>query len=317
MLALLFPGQGTQSVGMLSPFVSAFESAQRIVNEIEDAVSFRISGLIESGPLEELTKTANAQLAIFTVSMAALSVLTCEFGFNLQNSCKYAAGHSLGELSAICAAGALDVRQMARLVKARGEAMQYCCEDPSAFAMAAVLKVSVDDVTPLVQRYCGGGCFCAIANDNSIGQVVISGHKSAVEQVAARCKDELQAKVVFLNTSGAFHTQLMSKAVVQLEEYMLGQHIEYGDFRFPVISNVTAQPMEDTNKIHEELLRQIVNRVQWRKTTEFLMEDPEVDRFVEIAPGRVLAAMIKREYPEREVISLDTIAKVEQFVLQS
>jgi [acyl-carrier-protein] S-malonyltransferase len=287
-----------------------------VMTEVEDAISFKISKLIDEGPLEELTKTENAQPAIFATGIASTAILEKEYGYELAKECKYLAGHSLGEYTALCAAGVLSIRDAARLVRLRGELMNSACPEKDRYAMVALIGADVPSIEELVKPYQTGKNICVIANDNSPSQVVISGHRLAVSTVTEESKKFGVIKAIDLNTSGPFHSPLMAPAAIEFDGLI--QHgFEFRDFRIPVIMNVLAQPVVDRDEVHGCLTRQITGRVRWRDTIEFVMADPDVDERVEVAPGRVLTSMIKRSYPDAKIRNLETVAQMEELVNQS
>lgn len=315
MIALLFPGQGVQKVGMLSPFVNAFPCAKQTLEEIEEATSFKIFSLTETGSLEELSRTENAQLAIFTASMLCLTILKHEYGFDLKTQCKYLAGHSLGEYTALCASDVFSLRDASRLVRKRGELMASACKNPRDYLMSAVLNSTLEDVESIISEYKNGNEVCVIANDNSKTQVVLSGHVGAVRTAIEKLTKKFSwVKTIDLNTSGAFHSPIMGSVAIMLDEYLATMSVSFSEFSVPVISNVTATPITSKNDVCNELISQMISRVRWRETIELIMGDNEIERTVEIAPGRVLANMIKRDYKERTITNLDTINQIEKFM---
>ena len=311
MIVLLFPGQGTQKVGMLSSFLAAFKSSQDILEEIEDSVSFKISKVIEEGPIEELTKTNNAQLAIFATSVLCLNILTKEYGYNLYDTCKFLAGHSLGEYTALYASGALSLRDALRLVYARGNIMANAfANSNSQFSMVAILGLSAQYVEPFLSEFKHGTNVCVIGNDNSSTQVVLSGYKEPVNKAVTLLKNKHDnIRAIPLNTSGPFHSPIMAPAIVELEKFFLESNIKFNTFEIPVISNVYAFPFD-----HTELIRQMVSTVRWRESIEIITSDNEIDNIVEVAPGKVLTSMLKRDYPNANVFNLDTLDSIEKFI---
>ena len=308
MIAFIFPGQGAQKVGMLSAFLNAFKVAKDTVDRIEEAVKIKISDIIEFGPQDELTKTNTAQLSIFTTSMVCLEILKSEYSFDISKQCKLMAGHSLGEISALCASGVFSLEDAAKLVKVRGDAMASVSNGD--FLMAALLGVSVNDILPIISDFESVNRFCCVANDNMSTQVVISGYKNAVDKVIEKMHENFpKSKAIPLNTSGPFHTSLMSKAAIELEKYLISGKIKYNDFIVPVISNYSAMAMTDKDEVCGELIKQVISRVRWRETIDILANDLEIEKIVELAPGKVLTSMIKREYPEKTTLNLDTVAE--------
>ena len=316
MIVLLFPGQGTQKVGMLSSFLVAFKSCQDILEEIENAVSFKISKVIEEGPIEELTKTNNAQLAIFTTSVLCLNIFTKEYGYNIYDNCKFLAGHSLGEYTALYASGALSLRDASKLVYARGNIMANTFANTSSqFSMVAVLGLSSSDVEPFLNNFKYGTNICVIGNDNSSTQVVLSGYKDSVNTVVTLLKNKYSnIRAIQLNTSGPFHSPIMAPAIINLEKFLYESDINFNDFKIPVISNVYAFPFDNTEQIQSELIRQMVSTVRWKESMEIIAHDNEIDTIIEVAPGKVLTSMLKKDYPNANVFNLDTIDSIEKFM---
>lgn len=316
MITLLFPGQGTQKVGMLSSFLTAFRSCQELLEEIEDSVSYKISKVVEEGPIEELTKTNNAQLAIFTNSVLCLNILTKEYGYNIYDTCKFLAGHSLGEYTALYASGALSLQDASRLVYARGNIMANAfAESKEEFSMVAVLGLSRYDFEPYLRFFNSGTTLCSIGNDNSSSQVVLSGYKDTVDTIIMLLKNRYSnIKTIPLNTSGPFHSPLMATAVVELEKFLCESNMQFNEIKIPIISNVHAFPFDNTEQIRRELLSQMVRTVRWRDTMEIINNDNEIDTIVELAPGKVLTAMLKRDYPNANTFNLDTLDSIEKFI---
>lgn len=316
MITLLFPGQGTQKVGMLSSFLTAFRSCQELLEEIEDSVSYKISKVVEEGPIEELTKTNNAQLAIFTNSVLCLNILTKEYGYNIYDNCKFLAGHSLGEYTALYASGALSLQDASRLVYARGNIMANAFAGSNEkFSMVAVLGLSKYTFEPYLKFFNSGTTLCAIGNDNSSSQVVLSGYKESVDTIIMLLKNRYSTiKTVQLNTSGPFHSPLMAPAFVELEKFLCESNIQFNEIKIPIISNVHAFPFSNTDQIRRELLSQMVRTVRWRETMEIINNDNEIDTIVELAPGKVLTSMLKRDYPNANTFNLDTLDSIEKFI---
>jgi [acyl-carrier-protein] S-malonyltransferase len=284
----------------------------RVMEEIEEAISFKISEIIAEGPVEELTKTENAQPAIFATGMACVAILEKEYGYEIARNVKYMAGHSLGEYTALCAAGAMSISDTAKLVRKRGKLMAAACPDRENYAMVALLGVGSGVIEPLVAPYQSGRNICVIANDNSESQVVISGHRKAVEAVCKEAGHFGLAKAIELNVDGPFHCPLMSQAAIEFDE-VLANVTTYRDCNIPVIMNFTASPIIRRGDLPSSLVGQITGRVRWRETTDLLMNDREIDEIIEIAPGRTLSKMLKRNYNEANVRSLETVAQIAEF----
>lgn len=309
---IIFPGQGSQKVGMGAAFINGFKSGMQVMEEVEDAISFDLSKLIAEGPIEELTKTENAQPAIFAVSLACVSVLEHEFGYSISKHCKYLAGHSLGEYSALCAGGVFSIADAARLVRKRGELMSRSCANPQEVSMIAILGLFADEIEPLVAPFQSGREICVIANDNSPSQVVISGNKKIANIVAEKAKKIGAFKAIELNTSGPFHSPLMAQAAIAFDEVL--SNVTFQDFRVPVVMNVSAKPLQEKKEVHSYLIRQMTGRVRWRETMEFFQKDEEIGKIVESAPGHVLSSMAKRAYAGLDVSSIETVAQIEEFL---
>ncbi|MDR0640221.1 MAG: ACP S-malonyltransferase [Holosporales bacterium] len=310
--ALIFPGQGSQKIGMADALVNGYRSGREVMNEIEDAISFKISRLISDGPIEELTKTSNAQPAIFATGMACVIILEQEYGYNLHDN-KYFAGHSLGEYTALCAAGALSIGNAARLIKLRGILMESACSSGEDYAMVALLGVGADVIDNLVEPYHDGRNMCVVANDNSPQQVVISGHRDAVMTVSEESRNHGVIKAIELKVGGAFHSPIMGKAAIEFDKILL-EEAEFHDCNVPVIMNTTALPLTSKDELHSCLVSQMTGRVRWRETIDLLYNDAEISEVVEIAPGRTLSTMMKRSYPDARVRSLETVAQIEEFI---
>jgi [acyl-carrier-protein] S-malonyltransferase len=282
------------------------------MEEIEDAISFKISRIIDEGPIEELTKTENSQPAIFATGMACVVILEREYGYEISKNAKYVAGHSLGEYTALCTAGAMSISDAAKLVKIRGTLMATACVDRENYAMVALLGVSSEVIEPLVAPYQSGRNICVIANDNSNSQVVISGHKKAIAAVCEEARHCGLVKSIELGVSGPFHSPLMSKAAIEFDKVLVDV-TSYRDCNIPVIMNTTAAPLIRKEDLHSNLVGQITGCVRWRETIDLLMNDGDIDEIIEIAPGRTLSKMLKRSYSEANVRSLETVAQIEEF----
>jgi [acyl-carrier-protein] S-malonyltransferase len=298
------------------------------MEEIEDAISFKLSKLVDEGPTEELTKTEHAQPAIFAVGMMCISIMSKEFCLDVSKECKYFAGHSLGEYTALCAAGVFSVADCARLVKMRSEIMAKAIPNRGDFLMSALIGAKAKDIEPLVRRNVVGHETCVIACDNSPVQVVISGHKSAVQRVAEEARRVAGiVKVIDLDTSGPFHSPIMSGAAIDFDRILAkycrsepnrvegAASITLNDFSVPVIMNTDAAPLKNKSQVCTCLMNQITGRVRWRETIELMLNDPDIDEIVEIAPGKVLSTMIKKSYPRAMVSNIETIAQIEKFAV--
>lgn len=305
MRAFIFPGQGSQSVGMGKALADASPAAREVFQEVDDALGQKLFQLMTEGPEDQLTLTENAQPAIMANAIATLRVLEKEGGVTLAAKADYVAGHSLGEYSALCVAGAFDLATTARLLKTRGQAMQAAVP-VGVGAMAALLGADIDTAQKLADAAAEGEV-CTVANDNDPSQVVISGHKGAVERAIALVKDYGIKRGVLLPVSAPFHCPLMQPAADAMAE-ALGANPPAAPL-IPVVANVTASPVSDADTIRDLLVQQVTGRVRWRESVG-AMEDIGVGQFVEFG-GKVLGPMVKRsasgEVEVTSVISMDDI----------
>ena len=305
MRAFIFPGQGSQAVGMGKALSDASPVAREVFQEVDDALGQKLFQLMSEGPEDQLVLTENAQPAIMANAIATLRVLEKEGGVTLSAKADYVAGHSLGEYSALCAAGAFDLATTARLLKTRGQAMQAAVP-VGIGAMAALLGADIDTAQKLADAAAEGE-ICTVANDNDPSQVVISGHKGAVERAVALVKDFGIKRGVLLPVSAPFHCPLMQPAADAMAE-ALGANSPAAPL-IPVVANVTASPVSDPDTIRELLVSQVTGRVRWRESVG-AMEDIGVTHFVEFG-GKVLSPMVKRsalgEVETASVISMDDI----------
>lgn len=306
MRAFIFPGQGSQSVGMGKALADASPAAREVFQEVDDALGQKLFQLMTEGPEDQLTLTENAQPAIMANAIATLRVLEKEGGVTLASKADYVAGHSLGEYSALCAAGAFDLATTARLLKTRGQAMQAAVP-VGVGAMAALLGADIDTAQKLADAAAEGEV-CTVANDNDPSQVVISGHKGAVERAVALVKDYGIKRGVLLPVSAPFHCPLMQPAADAMAE-ALGANPPAAPL-VPVVANVTASPVSDADSIRDLLVQQVTGRVRWRESVG-AMEDIGVGQYVEFG-GKVLGPMVKRSASgEVEVTSLISMDDIE------
>jgi [acyl-carrier-protein] S-malonyltransferase len=304
MRAFVFPGQGSQFVGMGKALAAASPTARAVFQEVDDALGQHLFALMSGGPEADLQLTENAQAAIMANAIATLRVLEREGGVRLADKADYVAGHSLGEYSALCAAGAIDLATTARLLKARGQAMQAAV--PSGIgAMAALLGADVEKAQALADAAAEGEV-CAVANDNDPSQVVISGHIGAIERAIGLAKEFGIKRGILLPVSAPFHCPLMHPAA-DVMATALGQAAMQAPL-VPVYANVTAAPVADPEVIRNLLVQQITGRVRWRESV-VAMTEAGVSQFVEFG-GKVLGPMVKRSAPDAvavSVISMDDI----------
>ena len=305
MRAFIFPGQGSQSVGMGKALAEASPVARALFEEVDDALGQHLARLMAEGPQDELTLTENAQPAIMANAVATLRVLEQEAGVKLADKADFVAGHSLGEYSALCAAGAFDVATTARLLKLRGQAMQAAVPVGEG-AMAALLGASLE-VAQAVADAAAQGQICTVANDNDPTQVVISGHRGAVERALEIAKDKGAKRAVLLPVSAPFHCPLMQPAADAMAD-ALGR----ADIREPMVrvyANVIAAPVSEPDEIRRLLVEQVTGMVRWRESIT-AMFDAGVTHFVEFG-GKVLGPMVKRIAPDATVTSVISMDDIE------
>ena len=308
-LALLFPGQGSQSVGMGAALADAFASAREVYAEIDEALGQKLSVLMREGPEDQLTLTENAQPALMAVSLAAVRVLKVEFGVDVSRAA-FVAGHSLGEYSALCAAGSITLADTARLLKLRGQAMQRAVPVGKG-TMASLIGPKTD--LALAEAAAAAGSevgVCVVANDNNAGNIVISGDKAAVDRAIEKAK-ELGARAIPLNVSAPFHCPLMQPAADEMATALATATLVAPSVA--VVANVTARPERDPEVLRRLLVEQVTGRVRWRESMEWMAGEGGVTRFVEIGSGKVLSGMAKRIAPEAESGALNTPEDLEAF----
>jgi [acyl-carrier-protein] S-malonyltransferase len=307
--AFVFPGQGSQAPGMGQALAKAFTPARDLFDEIDDALSQHLSRLMFEGPEGELMLTENAQPALLAASLAVVRVLECDGGFDIGRHAAYVAGHSLGEYSALAAAGALSVGDAARLVKRRGQAMQQAVP-VGVGAMAALLGIDMQTVRDIAEA-AADGQVCAVANDNGPGQIVVSGHREAVERAVALAAAQGARRSIMLPVSAPFHSPLMAPAA-EIMEVALGE-TRIDPPLAPVVANVTAAPTNNPGEIRELLIAQVTQMVRWRESVQVFAVE-EVEEVVEIGAGRVLAGLIKRIDRTLPAISVGTPDEIKALV---
>ncbi|WP_430910872.1 ACP S-malonyltransferase [Methylobacterium sp. sgz302541] len=287
--ALLFPGQGSQAVGMGKALADAFPQARAVFDEVDAALSQNLSRLMFEGPVEELTLTANAQPALMAASLAVVRVLEAERGLDIARDVAFLAGHSLGEYSALAAAGTFSIGDAARLLRIRGEAMQRAVA-PGEGAMAALIGAEVE-VAAGIAGEAAEGAVLDVANDNGAGQVVVSGERAAVERAVGLAQTRGIKRAVMLNVSAPFHCRLMAPAADAMREAL--QSVAMTAPRVPVYANVLAAPISDPTAIREALVEQVTGTVRWRESVA-AMAGAGVDTFYEVGSGKVLSGLVKR-----------------------
>ena len=307
--AFVFPGQGSQAVGMGSALAEAFPVAKHTFEEIDDALGQNLARLMADGPEDELTLTENAQPALMAVSMAVLRVLEAEGGLDVPGACRFVAGHSLGEYSALAAARAFALDDAARLLKTRGRAMQEAVPVGEG-AMAALIGAELDQATEIAAA-AADGQVCAPANDNAPGQVVVSGHREAVERAVEIAQERGIRRCVMLPVSAPFHCDLMAPAADAMKE-ALGE-VEVRRPVVPVVANVTAAPADNPDEIRDLLVRQVTGMVRWRECV-LSLKGEDVDTLVELGAGKVLTGLARRIDRDLTAISVETPDDVDTFL---
>jgi [acyl-carrier-protein] S-malonyltransferase len=308
-LAFLFPGQGSQAVGMGVDLAEAFAPARAVFQEVDEALKQNLSKLMREGPEDQLTLTENAQPALMAVSLAVIRTLQIEFAIPIERAA-FVAGHSLGEYSALAAAGAISLADTARLLRLRGQAMQRAVPVGEG-AMASLIGPKSD--VALAEAAAAAGSelgVCVVANDNNQGNVVISGAKAAVDRAIEKAK-ELGARAIPLNVSAPFHCPLMQPAADEMAEALDAARIDPP--KAPLVANVTARPVLDPELIRRLLVEQVTGRVRWRESMMWLAGEGGVTRFAEAGAGKVLTGIVKRIAPDAEGVALNAPADLEAF----
>jgi [acyl-carrier-protein] S-malonyltransferase len=298
-IAFVFPGQGSQAVGMGKNLAENFASARAVFDEVDAALGQKLSDLMWNGPEDQLTLTEKAQPALMAVSLAAVRVLESEHGISVAGTAKCVAGHSLGEYSALAAAGTFSVAETARLLKIRGRAMQAATPVGTG-AMAALLGLDFKTAAEVAAEAAQGDA-CQAANDNSDGQVVVSGSKAAVERALEIAKARGAKRAILLPVSAPFHCALMQPAADAMAEALA--KAEMKNPSVPVIANVVAGPVTDAAVIRQKLVEQVTGTVRWRECV-YAMSDMGVTTFVEIGSGKVLTGLAKKNAPEAKAIAI-------------
>ncbi|MGL4396046.1 MAG: ACP S-malonyltransferase [Hyphomicrobium sp.] len=305
-IALVFPGQGSQDVGMGKALADAFPVARAVFDEVDEALGQKLSAIMWDGPKDALTLTENAQPALMAVSMAVMRVLEREKGFSLKDRVTYVAGHSLGEYSALAAAGAFSLADAARLLKLRGQAMQKAVPVGQG-AMAALLGVGVE-VAAKVAAEAAQGDVCQVANDNEPTQVVLSGSKTAIDRVAEIGKAHGVRRAVPLPVSAPFHCALMQPAADAMADALA--RVTINTPVVPVVANVVATAISTPGEIRRRLVEQVVGTVRWRECVAYMAANGITDVY-EIGAGKVLAGLVKRTAPNLNTTSVGTPADID------
>ncbi len=306
--AFVFPGQGSQFVGMGKDLANNFASAKEVFEEVNNALNQDLFKLMTEGPENELLLTANTQPALMAHSMAIVRVLEKEFGIKLKDKAAFVAGHSLGEYSAACAAGVFSLEDTAKLLRIRGDSMQKAVPF-GVGGMAAVLGMSFKDVDALVEACNDEHNLCVAANDNSDGQVVLSGHTAAIEKAVEIASEFGARRCVRLPVSAPFHSPLMQPAAEAMARAFM--QVESHDAEIPLIANVLAAPITNHKEIIKNLIEQVTGTVRWRETVMYMKEQGVTD-VVELGAGKVLSGIVKKSDKEINAFSVGSVAEIEE-----
>jgi [acyl-carrier-protein] S-malonyltransferase len=307
--AFLFPGQGSQKVGMGKDLADAFAPAREVFQEVDDALSQKLSKLMWEGPESDLTLTENAQPAIMALSLAVVRVLEKEMGLDVAKHAYLVAGHSLGEYSALCAAGAFSLADTARLLKTRGQAMQSAVPVGEG-GMTALIGADIEQAEAVAREAAVAGGVCVVANDNAPGQVVISGTMDALARAADIAKAKGIKRAMPLAVSAPFHSPLMQPAADRMADEL--NKITIRPLSVPVLTNVTAKEASNPDHVRQLLIEQITSRVRWRESI-LALKGLTVDTSVEFGGNKVLSGMVKRIEPSLTMVTLDSPIDLETF----
>jgi [acyl-carrier-protein] S-malonyltransferase len=307
--AFTFPGQGSQAVGMGQELAAAYPEARAVFDEVDEALGQKLSAVMFEGPEDTLRLTENAQPALMAVSLAVIRVLEAR-GVRLADATAYVAGHSLGEYSALCAAGAFTLADTAQLLRTRGRAMQQAVPVGHG-AMAALLGLDLDTAAEVAAEAAGDEV-CSVANDNAPGQVVISGAIGAVERAVEIAKGKGARRALLLPVSAPFHCSLMAPAARVMEEALRSVAMQAP--AVPLVANVTAEPVTDAEDIRRHLVEQVTGVVRWTESVTWLTGKGGVDSLVELGTGKVLTGLAKRIAPDAAAQALNTPADIDAFV---
>ena len=306
--AFIFPGQGSQQVGMSKDIYDNFSYVKALFEQANDILSVDLAKITFEGPMEELTKTQYTQPALMVTSIALLKVLENEYGVSVKDKASFVAGHSLGEYSALCAAQAISFEQTVKLLGIRGSAMAKCAEKTTG-AMAAIIGSETSVVQEIVEAASQGEA-CQIANDNSVGQIVISGSKDAIDRAIIIAKEKGIKRAIPLPVSGAFHSSLMNDAALEMKDALKDAKINVPIV--PLVANVTAAQTSSPEEIKDLLIRQVTGSVRWRESLIY-MEQNQVTNLVEIGSGKVLCGLAGRTCKEIATSSIQNLEDIKNY----
>ncbi len=307
--SFIFPGQGSQSIGMGKTLAENFVEAREVFEEVDESLSQKLSQLMFEGEESELNLTENTQPALMAISLAVMRVLQKQGGIDLAAKASFVAGHSLGEYAALTAAGAFSLTDAAKLLKLRGQAMQRAVP-VGVGAMAAILGLSFEEVQAIAKE-ASNGEICEAANDNSVGQVVVSGHKAAVESAVALAGEKGAKRTVMLPVSAPFHCALMEPAAREMAQALA--EISINPPIVPVVANVTARAVQDPDNIRDLLVKQVTGMVRWRESVIW-MKEQGVSEMIEIGSGKVLSGLVRRIEKDVECKNAGTVEEVEALI---
>lgn len=308
MIAITFPGQGSQKIGMGAELAQEFKVAKEVFEEVDEALGEKLSDVMWNGDSDELTKTQNAQPALMAVSIAVLRVME-ELGFAMGDA-KFVAGHSLGECSSLAAVGVMSLGDTARLLKVRSHAMQNAVKIGEG-AMAAIIGLEADVLEKICGEINNENNVCQIANDNGGGQLVISGHTAAVEKAMEDAQKQGAKRAIRLAVSAPFHCVLMESVASELKDAF--ENIKMHKAQIPIVCNVMAQPISEPDEIKTQLVAQITARVRWREIIEFMGKN-NVEEVVEVGSGKVLSGLARRIDKNMKTYSVETKDDMEKFL---